>query len=107
MALGILPLGGIGHRVPESIPEGIMERFHNKALPVVVNHRGKELDLNEHVIDVEIREGTIYARIKCNEQGATASPFSIFAALMGESFDPSNLNESSRRYLIRKLSIEF
>jgi hypothetical protein len=26
---------------------------------------------------------------------------------MGESYDPTKLNEASRRYLIRKLSIEF
>ena len=92
---------------PEAVPEGIMESFHAKTLPTVCNHRGQEINLNEHILDLDVQNNTIFAKIKCNNQGATASPFSIFSALMGESYDPTKLNEASRRYLIRKLSIEF
>jgi hypothetical protein len=39
--------------------------------------------------------------------GTTVSPFNIYAALMGVEFDPKKLDESSRRYLIKKIAMEW
>jgi len=101
------PTAMIYSYTPESIPEGIMERFRAKQLPVVVNHRGKEVNLNEHILDVEIRNGAILTRVKCNDQGATASPFVIYAGLFGMEIDASKLDEAARRFLIAKIAIEW
>ena len=74
---------------------------------MVVNHRGKEVNLNEHILDVEIRNGAILTRVKCNDQGATASPFVIYAGLFGMEIDASKLDEAARRFLIAKIAIEW
>jgi hypothetical protein len=84
-----------------------MEKFESKTLPVVLNHRGQEINLNEHIQGIQIAGGAIILKIKCNNMGTTASPFNIYAALMGVEFDPKKLDESSRRYLIKKIAMEF
>ena len=67
-------------------------------------------------LDAEERDGHLYfkadrdaiiTKVKCNNMGTTVSPFNIYAALMGVEFDPKKLDESSRRYLIKKISMEF
>ena len=92
---------------PEAIPADLMERFNSKTFPTVTNHRGQEIDLNQHVLSIENREGTLYIKVKCNDQGTTASPFVIFAGILGISIDPAKLDEVSRRFLVAKVSMEW
>ena len=84
-----------------------MERFNAKTLPIVKNHRGQEINLNEQVLGIEIAGGTLFVKVKCNEQGCTASPFVIYAGLLGMEIDPAKLDEASRRFLIAKISMEW
>ena len=102
-----MPTAMIYSFTPDKMPEGIMEKFESKTLPVVLNHRGQEINLNEHILGIQIAGGAIILKIKCNNMGTTASPFNIYAALMGVEFDPKKLDESSRRYLIKKIAMEF
>ena len=92
---------------PEAIPADLMERFNSKTFPTVTNHRGQEIDLNQHVLSIENREGTLYIKVKCNDQGTTASPFVIFAGILGISIDPAKLDEVSRRFLVAKMAMEW
>ena len=92
---------------PEQVPPDLMERLASKALPVVTNHRGQEIDLNQHVLGIENQEGTLFLKIKCNDQGATASPFVIIAGLLGINIDPAKLDEVSRRFLVAKIAMEW
>lgn len=102
-----MPTAMIYSFTPEQMPEGIMEKFEKKTLPVVLNHRGQEINLNEHLLGIQIAGGAIITKVKCNNMGTTVSPFNIYAALMGVEFDPKKLDESSRRYLIKKIAMEF
>ncbi|MCQ2064001.1 MAG: TIGR03960 family B12-binding radical SAM protein [Fibrobacter sp.] len=101
------PTAMIYRHVPESIPADLMEKFNAKALPIVTNHRGQTMDLNEHVLGIEIQGGTMFIKVKCNNQGATASPFVIYAGLLGIEIDPAKLDEVSRRFLIAKIAMEW
>lgn len=92
---------------PETVPETLVESFKNKTLPIIQNHRGQEINLNEHVLDLAVENGNILTKIKCNNMGGTASPFNIYAGLMGVENDPGKLDEESRRFLIKKIAIEF
>lgn len=85
----------------------IIKNFEKKSLPIVQNHRGQEINLNEHILNLQIIEKSIIIKVKCNEMGATVSPFNIYAGLLGINIDPTKLNEESRKFLIRKLSMEF
>ena len=69
--------------------------------------RRQEIDLNEHVLDLDIQNGTMIVKIKCNNQGATASPFVIYAGLLGMEIDPTKIDEAARRFLIAKIGIEW
>ena len=90
---------------PESVPADLMERFNAKTLPTVVNHRGQEFDLNEHVMEIDIQGKTLVIKVKCNSQGTTISPFVIYAGLLGITIDPTKLDEVSRRFLVAKTAI--
>jgi radical SAM family uncharacterized protein/radical SAM-linked protein len=90
---------------PEFFPEGILKAFSDKTLPVVQNHRGQDVDLNEHILALENRAGAMVIRVKCNDQGGTVSPFTLYAGLMGVHHDASKLDEESRRFKIRKLAM--
>jgi hypothetical protein len=100
------PKAMVYRHTPESIPADLMERFNAKALPVVKNHRGQEIDLNEHVLGIDVVNGALFVKVKCNDQGCTASPFVIYAGLLGFEIDPAKLDEVSRRFLIAKVSME-
>ncbi|MBR1745457.1 MAG: TIGR03936 family radical SAM-associated protein, partial [Fibrobacter sp.] len=100
------PKAMVYRHTPESIPADLMERFNAKALPVVKNHRGQEIDLNEHVLGIDAVNGALFVKVKCNDQGCTASPFVIYAGLLGFEIDPAKLDEVSRRFLIAKVSME-
>ena len=101
------PTAIVYRHTPKSIPADLMEKFEQKKFPVVTNHRGQQMDLNELVAGLEIKDGTIYIRVKCNNQGATASPFIIFAGLLGVENDPTKLDEAARRILVAKIAIEW
>lgn len=92
---------------PEVMPEGLLEKFNSKTLPVVTNHRGQELDLNKQVLDMAIENGNIVTKVACNNMGGSASPFSIYAALMGVEHDASKVSEEARKFLIKKIGIEY
>ena len=101
------PTAMMYRHTPESIPDDMMEKFRTKTLPVVKNHRGQEIDLNEQVLDLDIQNGTMFVKIKCNNQGATASPFVIYAGLLGMDIDPTKIDEAARRFLIAKIGMEW
>ena len=92
---------------PEVLPEGLVEKFQSKTLPIVLNHRGHEVNLNEHILDLQICDGRIFMRVKCNEQGGTASPYPLFGGLMGVKTATATVDDVTRQYLIRKESMEF
>ena len=101
------PQAIVYRHTPQSIPADLMEKFEQKKLPVVTNHRGQQMDLNEQILGIDIQDGTMTVRVKCNNQGATPSPFVIFAGLLGIEIDPTKLDEASRRFLIAKIAIEW
>ncbi len=101
------PTAIIYRHTPESIPADLMEKFEQKKFPVVTNHRGQQMDLNELVSGLEIKDGTIYIRVKCNNQGTTPSPFVVFAGILGVENDPTKLDEAARRILVAKIAIEW
>ena len=92
---------------PEKIPEALQGLFDEKKLPTVFNHRGMEVNLNEHVLDLQIIGNAIVTKVKCNDQGGSVSPYTIYAGLMGIENDASNLDEISRTFLIKKIAMEW
>ena len=101
------PKAMVYRHTPESIPADLMQKFEQKQLPIVTNHRGQQMDLNEQVLGIDIQDGTMTVRVKCNNQGTTPSPFVIFAGLLGIEIDPTKLDEVSRRFLVAKIAIEW
>jgi len=101
------PKAMVYRHTPESIPADLMQKFEQKQLPIVTNHRGQQMDLNEQVLGIDIQNGTMVVRVKCNNQGTTPSPFVIFAGLLGIEIDPAKLDEVSRRFLVAKIAIEW
>lgn len=85
----------------------IMESFKAQTLPIVLNHRGQEIDLNKQILDIQIQGHTILTKVKCNEMGGTASPFSIYAGLLGKEYDPKKVDDETRKFLIKKIAMEF
>lgn len=92
---------------PEKVPGDLLEKFLSRKMPVVKDHRGREVDLNTHILDLQIRDGKIFIRVKCNDQGGTASPYPLFGGLMGIGNGTANLDDLSRRFLIRKESMHW
>lgn len=90
---------------PDILPENLQERFEKKELPIVLNHRGNSIDLNEHILGLKIENKKIITQVKCNNQGATVSPFTLYAGLMGLQNDPTRLDEISRQFLIQKIAM--
>lgn len=90
---------------PETLPENLQERLRQKTLPTIVNHRGQSINLNEHVLAIETEGGKLRVKVACNSQGGTVSPFNVFGGLMNLS--PGELDKVSRRYLIRKVAMEY
>lgn len=68
-------------------PEGLLAQFQAGELAVVFNHRGSEIDLNAHILSIECTPGALHIRAKCNNQGVTVSPFTLYAGLLGVSDD--------------------
>jgi radical SAM-linked protein len=101
------PKAMVYRHTPECIPADLMQKFEQKQLPIVTNHRGQQMDLNEQVLGIDIQNGTMVVRVKCNNQGTTPSPFVIFAGLLGIEIDPAKLDEVSRRFLVAKIAIEW
>ena len=76
--------------------------IQRKKLPIVFNHRGVEVDLNEHILDLQIINNAIITKVKCNDQGGSVSPYTIYAGLMQLENDASRLDEVARTFLIQK-----
>jgi len=68
-------------------PQGLAELKASGKLAVVQNHRGVEVDLNAHILQVECTPGALHIRAKCNNQGVTVSPFTLYAGLLGTTDD--------------------
>lgn len=92
---------------PEKIPSTLETLFREKNLPVVFNHRGVEVNLNEHILDLQIIDKAIITKVKCNDQGGSVSPYTIYAGLMGLENDASRLDEIARTFLIQKIALEW
>ena len=65
----------------------IEQDFAHKTMMVVQNHRGHEVDLNEHILKLDLeRKGeqcVVTFLVKTNGQGNTVSPFTLLAGLLG------------------------
>jgi len=70
-----------------------------KELPTVQNHRGQNVNLNEHILSIEETQNALHITVKCNEQGATVSPFTLYAGLLGIS------DQEARTLNIIKISV--
>lgn len=68
-------------------PDGLQALKAAGKLAVVQNHRGVEVNLNTHIIELETTPGALHIRAKCNTQGVTVSPFTLYAGLLGTSDD--------------------
>jgi len=87
-------------QVPKSVdycmageyPSGLVQKKEKNELPVVLNHRGQSINLNEHILSITEAENALHITVKCNEQGATASPFTIYSGLL-------NISEQEARAL--------
>jgi len=64
-------------------PSGLSQKKENGCLPTVLSHRGQSLNLNEHVFSIGEAENALHITVKCNEQGGSASPFTIYGGLLG------------------------
>ena len=64
-------------------PEGLSQKKENRELPVVLNHRGQSIDLNEHVLNIKETKNALHLTIKSNSQGGTPSPFTVYGGLLG------------------------
>lgn len=68
-------------------PEGLIALKAAGQLAVVQNHRGVEVDLNVHILELEATPGALHIRAKCNNQGVTVSPYTLYAGLLGTTDD--------------------
>ncbi|MCL2101739.1 MAG: TIGR03960 family B12-binding radical SAM protein [Fibromonadales bacterium] len=64
-------------------PSGLPQKKEKNELPSVLNHRGQSINLNEHILSISEAENALHITIKCNEQGATVSPYTIYSGLLG------------------------
>jgi radical SAM-linked protein len=64
-------------------PSGLVQKKEKNELPTVLNHRGLSINLNEHVLSIKEAENALHITVKCNDQGATVSPFTIYGGLLG------------------------
>lgn len=39
--------------------------------------------------------------------GGTASPFNIYAGLLGKDYDPKKVDDETRKFLIKKIAMDF
>jgi radical SAM family uncharacterized protein/radical SAM-linked protein len=82
-------------------PSGLVQKKEKYELPVVLNHRGQSINLNEHILSIAEAENALHITVKCNEQGATASPFTIYSGLL-------NISEQEARALsIVKINVGY
>jgi len=82
-------------------PNGLAQKKEKNELPVVLNHRGQNINLNEHIISIAEAKNALHITVKCNEQGATASPFTIYSGLL-------NISEQEARSLsIAKINVGY
>jgi len=87
-------------QIPQSVdycmageyPSGLAQKKEKNELPAVLNHRGQSIDLNEHILSITEAKNALHITVKCNEQGASASPFSIYSGLL-------NISEKEARAL--------
>lgn len=85
------------YRYEGTVPENTLtEAFQSKSLPIVQNHRGHTVDLNEHILDLQVGPNSLTFLVKTNGQGNTVSPFTLLAGLLGIS------DEETRKLLIQK-----
>lgn len=89
----------------DSIPQNLEAKFLKKNLPTVSNHRGHAIDLNEHIIDLNINENCILITVKTNSQGTCVSPYTIYGALLSKDPSDTQLDLKSRTLLIQKTTI--
>jgi len=82
-------------------PSGLVQKKERNELPVVLNHRGQSINLNEHILSIDEAENALHITVKCNEQGATVSPFTIYSGLL-------NISEQEARALnIVKINVGY
>lgn len=102
-----LPKAMIFRYTPEEVPLQLETLFKEKKLPLTFNHRGAEIDLNKHILALQIINSAIILKVKCNDQGGCVSPYTIYAGLMSIGKNNSILEEVSRTFLIQKIALEW
>ena len=55
---------------PENMPLGLVEKWKAKTLPVITNHRGQEIDLNDQILEIKQQNEELLICLRCNNQGA-------------------------------------
>ncbi|NLB62619.1 MAG: TIGR03960 family B12-binding radical SAM protein [Fibrobacter sp.] len=74
------------HTVLSSLPTELEARYAQKNLGKVVNHRGVEINVDEHIKDLQIEKLNDKYKIsicaRANKQGNTISPFVLFAGIL-------------------------
>ena len=63
--------------------EALQRAFADKTLPVIQNHRGHQVDLNEHLLALEFKDHALEFVVKTNGMGNTVSPFTLLSGLLG------------------------
>jgi len=80
--------------------EALELAFQNKTMAIVQNHRGHDIDLNEHILALSFSPCALGQRVvfltKTNGQGNTVSPFTLLSGLLGLT------DEDTRKMLITK-----
>lgn len=67
-----------------------LHHWESGELPVVVNHRGKQIGVQDEVVDLRILEdGSLQFTLLVNPSGASVSPFVAVAAFTGCTIDES------------------
>ena len=92
---------------PEFLPKDLLKKFEEKTFPIIKNHRGTEINLNEHLLDLKIKDDSVITEIRCNSMGATVSPYNVYAGILNLDCDPNKLDNISRRFLIQKIKINY
>jgi hypothetical protein len=86
--VAIDPLKGkLSSNVPKSVNYTLLDDalppLPERPLAQVQNHRGVPVDLNEHILSLEATPGAWHIKAKCNNQGVSVSPYTLFAGLLG------------------------
>ncbi len=62
--------------------EKALHKINSGDFPRLTNARGVEVAFEEHIVDLQERENTLFLSLRTNHSGSTLSPYFIFSGLM-------------------------